>query len=81
MLGQQSQRPKHSPDETFVRIASGEYHTCGVKEDGDVACWGLNDDNQATPKRGAFERISAGLLHTCGLRTDSTIACWGRQSR
>ena len=28
------------PDERFVDIASGTFHTCGIKTNGKVACWG-----------------------------------------
>lgn len=28
------------PDERFVEIASGTFHTCGIKTNGKVVCWG-----------------------------------------
>lgn len=30
------------PDERFVDIASGTFHTCGIKTNGKVVCWGDN---------------------------------------
>ena len=35
------------PAGTFTEVSAGDYHTCGVKTDGTVACWGDNDDGQA----------------------------------
>ena len=58
-------------------MSAGRYHTCGVKTDGTVACWGRNDLGQATPPGGTFTQVSAGGYHTCGVKTDGTVACWG----
>ena len=52
-------------------------HTCGVRTDGTVACWGSNSYGQATPPAGTFSQVSAGGYHTCGVKTDATLACWG----
>ena len=35
--------------ETFQQVSGGGSHTCGVKTDGWVACWGSNGDMEATP--------------------------------
>jgi hypothetical protein len=53
-------------------------HTCGIRADGTLACWGDDASGQIDAPAGAFTQLSAGLLHTCALRTDGTIACWGR---
>jgi len=59
-------------------VSAGGRHTCGVKTDGSLACWGLDDYGQATPPAGQFTQVSAGFLHTCGVKTDGSLACWGR---
>jgi len=68
------------PSGTFTQISAGSLHTCGVKTDGTLACWGKNDSGESTPPVGAFTEVSAGSQHTCGLKTNGTIACWGDNS-
>ena len=52
-------------------------HTCGVKTNGSVVCWGNNIAGQAKPPSGTFASISAGSMHTCGIKTDRSLICWG----
>jgi len=33
----------------FAQVSAGGYHTCAVRTDGTLACWGLNDNGQAPP--------------------------------
>lgn len=70
------------PEGTFIQInaAMAGWHTCGVRSDNTVTCWGSNDHGQATPPEGHFLQVSGGKWHTCGLRTDNTITCWGSDS-
>lgn len=58
-------------------VSAGGLHSCGVRADGRVACWGANDAGQATPPEGSFLAVSAGAAHACGIRVDGTLACWG----
>ena len=37
------------PPVRYTQVAAGWRHTCGVKTDGTVACWGYNSDGQSTP--------------------------------
>ena len=60
--------------------AGGGGHTCGVRGDGSVACWGRYDFGQSTPPAGSFVSVSAGVAHTCGVRSDGSVACWGSDS-
>lgn len=61
-------------------LNAGDYHSCGLKADGSVACWGNNASGQATAQSGPFTQISAGSFHTCGLKPDGSVACWGDDS-
>ena len=62
---------------SFVSVSAGGVHTCGVRSDGSVACWGWNGDGRAGPPAGSFVSVSAGGEHTCGVRSDGSVACWG----
>jgi alpha-tubulin suppressor-like RCC1 family protein len=71
-------------------IAAGRIHTCALRANGAVACWGKNDlgqlgDGTTTDRRTpvAVSRISnavaiaAGVFHTCALLADGVARCWG----
>lgn len=32
------------PEGTFEEVAGGTYHSCGVREDGQIVCWGCGDE-------------------------------------
>ncbi|HEY0735338.1 MAG TPA: S8 family serine peptidase [Herpetosiphonaceae bacterium] len=68
------------PPITRKSVSAGYVHTCGVRTDQTLACWGSNTYGQATPPSGTFTQVSAGYFHTCGVRTNQTVACWGRNS-
>ena len=61
----------------YQQVSAGLAHTCGVKTDGSIRCWGWNKYGQATPPEGHFQQVSAGHRHTCGLKTDGSAVCWG----
>ena len=65
------------PSGTFVSVSSVLSHTCGVRTDGSVTCWGQDLFGEATPPSGEFSSVSAGGFHTCGVRTGGAVACWG----
>ena len=39
-------------------------HSCGLRESGEIACWGANDDGQADAPGGTFRSVSAGPIAT-----------------
>lgn len=76
-----------------VQVAAGNNHTCALREDRSVVCWGLNGSAKGVIGDGAFETrtspvavpglggvrsIAAGPVHNCAARFDGTVACWGR---
>ena len=66
------------PAAPFVQITAGGEHTCGMRSDGSVDCWGSNEYGQLkAPKDEQFSTIIAGPIHTCGLREDGSAYCWG----
>ncbi len=52
-------------------------HTCGLRTDGTLDCWGHNGVGQSTPPAGTFTQVTAGNLNTCGLRANGYWTCWG----
>ncbi len=71
----------------YLSVSAGDDHTCAIKADNNVVCWGSNLDalgketGQATPPEGElFAFISAGFAHTCGIRADGTETCWGNNT-
>jgi hypothetical protein len=66
---------------TEKRLAAGDTHACGIRDDGTVACWGGGlagpYDGYTVPPPGKFVRLAAGGSHTCGIRIDGEVECWG----
>ena len=65
------------PAGSFDSVSGGFMHTCGLKTDGMVECWGDNTAGQSSPPGVTFVQLSAGVLHTCGIESSGAIACWG----
>jgi len=63
----------------FTQLSAGSGHTCGLRADRSVACWGASAYGSAAG--GSFAQITAGDSHTCGLRDDGSATCWGDNSR
>ena len=63
----------------WTQVSAGRIHTCGLKADGELFCWGVNSDGQTDVPETAspFVQVSAGGYHTCALKADGTLACWG----
>lgn len=79
----------------FVAVSSGPHHTCALRGDGEMWCWGANDHAQLgrggqsgfetlptiVPQAPRFVRIAAGGDHTCALTAAGDAWCWGRNDR
>ncbi|MXW60397.1 MAG: hypothetical protein F4003_01265 [Acidimicrobiaceae bacterium] len=72
--------PHSSRCDSFTAIDVGGQHSCGIRADGAIACWGNNEYGQADAPEGLFKAVSAGTSRSCGIRTDNTAACWGISS-
>ena len=71
----------HSAEQaSFAAVSTGGHHTCGVKTDGSITCWGNNYSGQSTPPDGSFISVSAGGDHSCAIETNSSVQCWGNDS-
>src|SRR5262245_44940179 len=80
------------PDNTgrVWKTVDGSAHTCGIRLDHTLWCWGRNESGQLglgdTTNRpiptqvgsdADWTRLSVGGAHTCGMRLDHTLWCWG----
>ena len=66
-----------APRGLFNAIAAGGNHSCGLRPDETITCWGLDHEGQASAPPGRFSAVAAGGNHSCGLRPDETVTCWG----
>jgi alpha-tubulin suppressor-like RCC1 family protein len=75
---------------SFVALASGWMHACGLTSDGVAYCWGNNESGQlgdgSSTQHSSPVRVTGGLTfgalapgnqHTCGLTTTGVPYCWG----
>lgn len=60
-------------------MSAGGIHTCALKTNGSVVCWGYNASGEASVPAGltSVSQVSAGWFHTCAVETDGTVVCWG----
>ena len=64
--------------EAFTELAPGNGHTCALRQDGSVACWGRNDVGESAPPADAkFATIQSSHQYSCGITSDQSVKCWG----
>jgi len=76
--------------EAPVWLAAASDHTCAIRSDRTLWCWGANEHGQlgdgSTTARerpgqvgtdGDWLAIDTSASHSCGLRSDGTLWCWG----
>ncbi len=82
--------PKRISSAAWNSVTAGGSHTCAVRADGLLGCWGSDDRGQLgngtggdrsaparTTNAGDWKRVDAGGSHTCGHRGTGTLYCWG----
>lgn len=74
---------------TITEVAMKYSHSCVVRSNGTIACWGTNTNGQVgdgtSIERGQpvtiagtdWRNVSVGSNTTCALKTDNTAHCWG----
>ena len=72
------QPPTAAP--TYTAITAGASHSCALRTDNTITCWGSNGLGQADAPDGQYTAITTGYGHSCALGTDNTITCWGWNS-
>ncbi len=80
--------------DTFGAVSAGGYHTCAIRSDGQLLCWGDGDwtssgsttapDVTSPTVVPGFTKpivaVSAGQQHTCAIDKAGRLYCWGRTS-
>ena len=69
--------PAATPPASFKAVSAGSNHSCAIRTDDTITCWGHNGSGQGDAPTGSFKAVSAGEAHSCGIRIDNTITCWG----
>ena len=67
------------PGGVFVDIAASSLRTCGVREGGELVCWGREWRSLGGPEvlpSGRFVKVSLGAGHGCAIAADGSLACW-----
>ena len=72
------------PAGPFSAISAYDEFTCGLRPDGEAACWGMHDTyyeiELAAPPAGSFTAIRAGTRRACGLRPSGEAICWNAET-
>jgi alpha-tubulin suppressor-like RCC1 family protein len=74
----------------YTALCAGERHSCGLREDGVLECWGGNGQGQLglgnlepraapTPLEGLpeLQKVACGGNITCAIAQDGALYCWG----
>ena len=64
----------------YTAITAGSNHSCALRTDATITCWGSNNHGRADAPTGQYTAITAGRGHSCALRTDGAVTCWGSES-
>ncbi len=75
---------------TFTKVSKGNRHTCAIRADQKLYCWGYNTNgnigdgtlvNKQTPvavdAANNYTQIAAGNFFTCGILSSGVLKCWG----
>ncbi len=78
----------------WIAVGNGGGHTCAIRGDGSLWCWGFNGDGRIGD--GTFNdrslpvgvvnfssqavQASGGLFHTCAVKSTGSAWCWGQGS-
>lgn len=81
------------PITAVTQIVAGAMHTCALRADGDVFCWGYGGVGQlgygstgqllapiATPVLASVQQLSTSDYSTCAKLNDGHVMCWGQDA-
>ena len=76
----------------WLQVDAGLLHTCAVRSDHHLFCWGVDDSGalgdglplkdrkrpvEVAGRTGDWAVVSAGDVHTCAIKTTGRLYCWG----
>ena len=64
----------------FKAVSIDSSHSCGLRTDDTVTCWGSSEYGEADPPGGTFAAVDVNIWNSCGLRPGGAIVCWGRHA-
>jgi len=80
-------------DSDWIALAARARHTCGLRADHSLWCWGDNSDGQvgqgdagnsyraprqvAHPDSAGWRAVGTGAIHSCAIDDDERLFCWG----
>lgn len=67
------------PNDDFVGLDGGAWHSLGLRSDGSISAWGDNSSGECSvpsPNAG-FVAVAAGYGHSLGLKSDGSVVGWG----
>src|SRR4051812_33221506 len=66
----------NAPGSVRTSIAAGNFHTCAIRSNGTLACWGDDRNGNAVPG-GTFVEVAAKGNQSCATQTSGGVVCWG----
>jgi len=91
--GDNHNTPQHvtAQGDSWAVAAAGYYHTCAIKNDGTLWCWGRDYNGQlgnatyaekfADPQQAGtaadWVDVTCGSDHSCAIKADGSLWCWG----
>ncbi|MBK6698079.1 MAG: hypothetical protein IPG50_38725 [Myxococcales bacterium] len=60
----------------FRSIAAGDFHTCRMRTDDKVVCWGESARAAFPPSGTTLTALATGGARVCGVRLDGSPVCW-----
>lgn len=77
------------PSFRYRQVAAGQQHTCAIREDGRLICWGTRAPRafegpqpigpRLIEEATGYDDVQVGWFHSCA-RKGGTLHCWGRNT-